>query len=215
MPTLICGIDEAGRGPVIGPMVICLVACTQSQLKALEALSPRDSKTLSPGAREALSPKIGEVARVETRIITAKELNERMQQENLNTIEMKAMAELITRVPGDKTVYLDSPDPKARRCGERVLSLSRDKNAKIISEHKADAKYPVVSAASICAKVQRDAEIEKIKKALGHDFNSGYPADPVTIGFLEKHAGEPKVREFLRLKWKTLKHLGQKKLTEA
>ncbi len=208
-----CGIDEAGRGPVIGPMAICLVGCSPGQLKELEALAVKDSKALSPSARETLFPEIKKVAIVETRMITADELNRRMGGENLNTIEMKAMAELIDRMAGERTVYIDSPDPNPLRCASRVLSYCAGKNVKIIAEHKADAKYPVVSAASICAKVQRDNEIEKIKKEIGYDFNSGYPSDPMTIGFLTKHMDDSNVKKYLRKKWKTLDKIRQKQKT--
>jgi len=215
MPSLTCGIDEAGRGPVIGPMVICLVSCSPGQLKELEALAVKDSKALSPSARETLFPEIKKVALVETRMITADELNRRMGGENLNTIEMKTMAELIdrVRVNGERAVYIDSPDPKPLRCASRVLSYCAGKNVKIIAAHKADAKYPVVSAASICAKVQRDSEIEKIKKEISIDFNSGYPSDQMTIDFLTKHMDDANLRKYIRWKWKTLRNVRQKQKT--
>lgn len=88
---------------------------------------------------------------------------------------------------------------------------------KIISEHKADVKYPIVSAASILAKVVRDQEIEIIKKEIGVDFGSGYAADPITIKFVKAH-WENKLAQYIRKSWGTIRELekmkGQKLLME-
>jgi len=196
------------------------VATIDSEKEAeLKKLGAKDSKLISPVGRERLYPIMKETC-VETHTIkiTAEELNVLMDKFSLNEIEAMKAAELLKLLKKKPAkLFVDSPDGVAKRFEERIRAyLPKESNLKleICSEHKADYNYPVVSAASIVAKVDRDAEIEKIKKIVGEDFGSGYSSDPRTIDFLKRNLARPEVRKFVRMKWETVAKLGQTKLFE-
>ncbi len=181
---IIAGIDEAGRGAVLGPLVIAGVSISEGKLEKLEKLKVRDSKLLSPRRREHLSKEIEKVADniMVLKVGPCKIDNYRNQGVGLNRLEFMKMAEIISFL-GPDAVYVDSPDVKPERLA-KILSKSAG-NARIVAEHKADVKYPVVSAASIVAKVARDEEIEKLKKKYG-DLGPGYSSNPVTMSWMRQ-----------------------------
>ncbi|MEM1578380.1 MAG: ribonuclease HII [Archaeoglobaceae archaeon] len=193
------GIDEAGKGCVIGPLVVAGVACDCEDY--LRSIGVRDSKKLSEKRREMLAEKIREVAIVEVVKISAEKLNKLMESKNLNEILKEAYAEIILRLK-PSIVYVDSPDVKPERLASYLKNLT---GVEVVAEHRADEKYPLVSSASIIAKVEREEEIRKLKKEFG-DFGSGYASDPRTISFLKNQKSLPPC---VREKWKTLKKLGQ------
>lgn len=183
------GIDEAGRGPVVGPLVVGLVA---GDPKMLRRLGVKDSKLLTHARRVELAAKIREKAeRVELVEIGASDLDFRMGRTSLNVVEVEFFAELGRRVAAD-TYYLDACDVNAKRFGNSFSALLlREPPPKVVSEHKADVRYPLVAAASIIAKVQRDAAIakiaERLEPAIGLPLGSGYSHDERTIAFLRRH----------------------------
>lgn len=198
------GIDEAGKGCVIGPLVVAGVACDCEEY--LREIGVRDSKKLTQKKREELAEKIREVARVEVIKISAEKLNELMEVKNLNEILRDAYVELILKL-SPSFVYVDSPDVNP----ERLSKYLRDRTGvEVLAEHRADEKYVLVSSASIIAKVEREEEIRKLKKEIG-DFGSGYPSDPRTISFLKSQSPLP---SFVRKKWKTLKRVAQRELSD-
>jgi ribonuclease HII len=208
----ICGIDEAGRGPVIGPLVICAYCIEEEQLSELQKLGVKDSKLLSAKQRESLLVKLKKLSKdFKLAVISAKEIDSRNAVgTNLNQLEALKIAELLDDLRPD-VAYVDSPtSPKAEKFAEMIMKTSVHKKIKIIAEHKADTKYPVVSAASIVAKVTRDEEIEIIKGEIGADFGSGYPADPVTIKFVREH-WENSLAQYIRKSWGTIKELEKAK----
>ncbi len=170
----------------------------------------KDSKLLSPSARERLFGEIKKVVKdFRILVIPPEEIDAAVESEdgdNLNWLEAKKSAELINALkPG--TAYLDCPSTNIAKYTAYVQNLV-EAPAKLVAEHKADAKYPVVSAASILAKVTRDAEIEKIKEKIGIDFGSGYPSDPMTQAFLKKNYG--KYPEIFRKSWASWKEAREK-----
>ncbi len=197
-----CGVDEAGRGPVIGPLVVTIVCAGKAEL---EEIGARDSKTLTRGAREKLEKKIRENSSfVLSKKISARELNEMMDRINLNEIEENAYSELISKSPYDCTIYVDSFDVNEKRLSEKLSGMT---GKKVVCEHKADAKYPSVSAASIVSKVMRDMEISNLEKTYGR-IGSGYPADPVTVEFLRASLRSGRdISGIARTHWKTYKNL--------
>ncbi len=197
-----CGLDEAGRGPVIGPMVVAIVCATNNAMKKIGA---RDSKTLSPASRTRKSQEIMESASWHSyRIIGSREINRKMGTMTLNQIEEEAYISLIADSVCEGTYYVDAFDVKEDRLTMRLSSLT-GKN--VICRHKADAIFPVVSAASIIAKVVRDSEIDKLKLTYG-DFGSGYPSDPRTVSFLERSIAENRdITEIVRMHWETYRRL--------
>ena len=199
--SLICGIDEAGRGPVIGPLVICAVAVDERDLPKLQSLGVKDSKMLTPPARRRLAPLIkGVVKRHELVIVSPAEIDSAVLSGtmNLNWLEAVKSAELINRI-NPKKVILDCPSTNTRAY-VAYLRKHLKNDVEVVAEHKADVKYPVVSAASIIAKVARDAEIENLKGRFGVDFGSGYPSDPVTADFVKKNFSK---FPFFRRSWMT------------
>ncbi|MGC8497549.1 MAG: ribonuclease HII [Thermoplasmata archaeon] len=200
---IIAGLDEAGRGPVIGPLIVAGLSCEPDKLKDIKV---RDSKTLLPRARTILFEKLENVAdQIIIKKIEAYEIDNLRKSMTLNAIELNAFAEIINQMHCKK-VYVDAVDVNDLRFGNNLMNLTNNKY-EIISEHKADSTYPIVSAASIIAKVTRDREIEKLKKIIG-DFGSGYPSDPKTITFLKNyfkdHGSYP---EHVRMSWKSITNL--------
>ncbi len=211
---IIAGVDEAGKGCVIGPLVICIAFIDEARARVLAEIGVKDSKVLSPRSRREKEAKLKKALDGFVLLkVSAAELSELMRKKiSLNEIEAKKIGDALHAVKAS-TVYLDAVDVDEKRYEERIKRYYEGK-AKLVCEHKADSKYPIVSAASIVAKVERDAEIENIKDELGVDFGSGYPSDDRTREFLKKNLGNPKVMKHVRSEWETLEKLKQKKLSE-
>ena len=218
---IIVGIDEAGRGPILGPLVLAALAFKEEDIQKLEWLGVKDSKLLGSEVREELFDRIHEIVhdfRIEMIEPDAIDLSLTEMNTNLNWLEADTAARMAGELqPMKLIVDCPSPNIEAYRkyfLGKIVPPLSA--KAEIIVEHKADLNYIVVGAASIIAKVIRDRQIEKIKREIGIDFGSGYLTDPKTQKFLEnfheKHA------ELFRKQWMPYKKLlegkKQKKLGE-
>ena len=192
-------MDDAGRGSMLGPLVIAGISITKKNIRKLSLLGVKDSKQLSPKHREKLYKKIIELAdnyyvvRIPPRSIDAS-----AKEHNLNQLEAKYMAKVISKLNSD-TSYVDSCDVNPKRFGMEISKLSNSKKVK--SYHHADTKFVVVSAASIIAKVSRDRSIARLRK--NHDLGSGYPSDSSTVNFVrsyyEKHGTLP---TFVRKSWK-------------
>lgn len=197
-----CGLDEAGRGPVIGPMVVAMLCATNAAMKEIGA---RDSKTLSPASRERIFQRIMESGGdYSYKIIGVQDINRKMETMTLNEIEEEAYVSLIAQSVSDGTHYVDSFDVNEDRLTAKLSALT-GKN--VLCRHKADALYPVVSAASIIAKVVRDSQIEKLKTTYG-DFGSGYPSDPRTVSFLERSIdNNTDLTDIVRVHWETYRRL--------
>ncbi|MBU1914405.1 MAG: ribonuclease HII [Thermoplasmatota archaeon] len=175
---MICGVDEAGRGPILGPLVVCALAVESDA--ELVKLGVKDSKRLTPKRREELEPKIRKIARIELREVPAQEIDDR--DCSLNKLEAKVFAELIDRI-SPEIAYIDAADVNEQNFACMVKSSLKCR-PKIISEHKADDTYPVVSAASIIAKVTRDSRMREIQLEMGQPIGSGYVHDEVTMTFV-------------------------------
>jgi len=201
---MICGVDEAGRGPVIGPLVVAGVAIESDAL--LRKLNVRDSKKLPPERREALAPEIRKLTQCEIIVIPAEDIDTMRAEMSLNVFEAKLFAAIIEKLRPE-IAYVDSADVdefEFRRTITKLLSF----DVEIVSKHGADDLFPVVSAASILAKVARDAEMRKIEAELGEKIGSGYPHDPETITFLEKWIREKgTLPPHARASWDTAKRL--------
>ena len=212
---LVGGVDDAGRGCIIGPLVLAGVAVEEIKLSRLVEIGVRDSKTLSPAARARLYPLIKDLAyKVVSVKVPPEEVDKYVARRKkfirLNLLEAEAAAKVIEELEAD-LVYVDAPDTDPERFKRNVVALLRRK-VEVISEHEADKTYPIVSAASIIAKFERDAEIARLRERYG-DFGSGYPADPTTIAFLRdwlaKYGETP---PFARKTWKTWKRLVDRRL---
>ncbi len=210
MLSQIAGIDEAGRGPVIGPLVVCCCSCKRDDERQLRKLAAKDSKQLSARQREEIYAQLKGFCTFRWVEISALDLNKLMNEMSLNDIEAKVMADLIKKQE-DGDVMIDMPDRYAWTFRKRMEKFGI---TKFEAEHKADENYPIVAAASICAKIVRDHKIEEIKKATC-DFGSGYPGDPKTVKALKDKEARKLLEPFIRQKWKTLDNIKQTRLFES
>ena len=209
---MICGVDEAGRGPVLGPLVIAAVAAVDD--RALRDLHVKDSKQLTKKKRAELAPLISACARVETLVISAAEIDAYRLNGSLNDLEAAGFATLIQRLQPAQA-YVDAADVKAERFAE-VIRQQLDFKLDLVAAHKADATFPIVSAASVVAKNLRDELIEAIAAEFGEPIGSGYPGDAVTRNFIEqwlrRHGTFP---PHTRTSWKTAQEIAsQIKITK-
>ena len=217
---MICGVDEAGKGPVLGPLVVAGVSF-ENDSKLIEN-NVRDSKKCTPKRRELLAKKIKEIAlNYEIILISASDIDDMRKVMTLNEIEVNTFSKIINKLKPD-VCYVDSADVDDKRFGRDILSRLSFK-PEIVSKHKADDIYPVVGAASILAKTMRDEEVRKIeqelRKKLDLPMGSGYPADPITQKFLKEWVSNfGEMPPYTRLSWKTsqriLKENKVKKLDE-
>ncbi len=209
----ILGIDEAGRGPVIGPMIIAGVLIDAEKEEKLRELGVKDSKLLSKKRREELARKIREEAdTVQVVEVSAADIDKMRKRMSLNELEAMKMAELIENLKPDK-VIADLPDPTSLLFKRRIMKYCSHK-PEFVLEHKADQKYPVVSAASIIAKTVRDDKMKKIEEKYEAEIGTGYPHDERTIRFLQAHASKYPVE--VRKSWSTARRhkRPQKKLSD-
>jgi len=216
------GIDDAGRGPVIGPMILAGVLIDKKIESSLKRLGVKDSKQLTPKRREHLAGKIREKAETfEVVIISAEEIDKKNEKGiKLNELEAFASAKIINKINKGYNkikVVVDCPSPSIIKWQDflktKIKNLS---NLEISCEHKADKNHVSVSAASIIAKSIREKEMTKLKKKYGEEIGSGYTSDALTIKFLQKNAHKHKDSGLFRKTWSTwksaYKNLGQRKL---
>jgi ribonuclease HII len=207
--TKILGIDEAGRGPVIGSMFIGGFMVDEKDLDKVEELGVKDSKKLSDMKRENLRSKLEQHGEVFLKEFTADDIDDLREVMSLNEIELKGFADLIDEARPDK-VFMDLPEPDGNRFIGKVKDLLDIDGEKIdfVAEHGADDEYPVVSAASIVAKSARESHVEELQRKYGYDFKSGYPHDAPTINFLEKFLDEKgRLPQETRLSWSTAERI--------
>lgn len=204
------GIDEAGRGPVLGPLVVAGVATIDPAY--LHEMGCRDSKTLSAPNRERVfrlletDPNV----RIAVRVIEAATLDKEREHMTLNAIERLRFIEVAAELDAERVV-VDAADVNADRFGSEVAAALPD-HWEVVSEHQADGRHPTVAAASIVAKVTRDRAIEDLARRLERHVNrpmgSGYPSDPKTKKFLEEWVRQRgDLPEGTRRSWKTAQNL--------
>jgi len=204
----VLGLDEAGRGPVIGSMFIGGFLAEEADVE-LEDLDVKDSKKLSDKKREGLRDQLEEYGDVFLKEVSASEIDELREVMSLNEIEVQAFADVIERADPDK-VIIDLPEPDAAKF---VAKLKRElpgnfSDREFVAEHEADDKFPVVSAASIAAKSARENHIEQLHSKYGYDFKSGYPHDKPTTNFLEKYLDEKgEMPPETRMSWSTAERI--------
>ena len=205
------GLDEAGRGPVLGPMVVAGIVIPEKKEKIIERMGVKDSKRITPKRRTVLYRKLTKMFDYETVEISAKDIDLlRAKGVNLNQIEKLAMMRIMAKLKADR-VIIDSLDIKEGRLEDEMQKFVGN-DTEVIAEHKADDKYLVVGAASIIAKTRRDEIISQINKeyvkATGdkNGIGSGYPSDPKTKKFLENYTYD-EMPDFVRRSWGTVQRI--------
>lgn len=214
----IIGVDDAGRGPVVGPMILAGVIVDSEDKELLKKWGVKDSKMLTPKKRKEIGERIKREFKSHIEVTSPKEIDD---SDNLNYLEAVKTAMVINKLtenlsePAD--VIVDCPSVNLSSWGNDVSRLlKKPEVVKMRCEHKADVNHIVVSAASIIAKEKREEEIAELKKELGVDFGSGYPSDPKTKEFVRENYDDPKYRRAIRFSWETIKKMargdGQRKL---
>ena len=200
----ICGVDDAGRGSMIGPMVIAGISIEKKNIPKLRKLGVRDSKKLSPKKRELLYKEIIKLVDDYHVIrIPPKTIDKYVFEHNLNHLEAKKMAEVITNLKPQLS-YVDSCDVNASRFGREISDLAG--KSKVRSYHYADSRFAVVSAASIIAKVSRDRSITRLNKNI--NFGSGYPSDKKSVTYVKKLVSSKKpLPSSIRKSWKPVQKI--------
>ncbi|KAF7277778.1 hypothetical protein GWI33_009198 [Rhynchophorus ferrugineus] len=192
----ILGIDEAGRGPVLGPMVYGTAFIPINEQTLLETLECADSKALTEEKRDVIFEKICEnhnklgwgVEIIAPNTICNSMLSR--SKYSLNQVSMDAAIGLIKAALAQNVkiehVYVDTVG-KPEKYQQYLKTIFP--NLKITVAKKADSTYPVVSAA-------KGIEVS--------EFGSGYPGDPITKKFLSNHCepvfGYP---QLVRFSWST------------
>lgn len=204
----IAGIDEAGRGPVIGPMIIAGVLVSEDKINELLEIGVKDSKLLTPKIRGKLAPLIKNI--VDDYVILEikpSEIDTYVENNKLNVLEAEKFAFIIKKLKPD-IVYTDAPQRNVKKYS-LLIQRMLDYSPKIISENYAE-RYPVVAAASILAKVKRDNIIDHLKLTYG-ELGSGYCHDPATKNFLIKWYREHKYfPNIVRKSWSTIREIENK-----
>ncbi len=206
---MICGVDEAGRGPCFGPLVVAGILAENDA--DLIRIGVADSKQLTPRRREQLAPMIKTIAtKYEIIILPPEDIDDLRKTMTLNELEVFVYSKIIEKLRPD-VCYIDAVDVKEERFGRDILSHLSFK-PQIISEHKADGRYPIVGAASILAKVTRDEHVKRIAQELEPKLNlplgSGYPSDPITKKFLFTWMNQfGSLPPYVRHSWETCQQL--------
>ena len=200
----ICGVDDAGRGSMIGPLVIAGISIEKKNISKLRKLGVRDSKKLSSKKRDLLYKEILKIVDSYHVIrISPRTIDKYVFEHNLNHLEAKKMAEVISNLNPDIS-YVDSCDVNAARFGREISDLSN--KSKVKSYHYADSRFVVVSAASIIAKVSRDRSIMRLNKT--SNLGSGYPSDKKSVNYVKKIVSSKKpLPTSVRKSWKPVQKI--------
>ena len=204
--TLVCGVEEAGRGPVIGPLVMAGVMIEEGKEEMLGEV--KDSKLIPHKKRIMLDKHLRNNFEHDIAIAHPEEIDAALNSTtlNLNWLEAHKQADIINKLKPDIAI-IDCPSANPIKFTDYLRNLLNNKSIKLIVEHKADVNYPVCSAASILAKVERENQMDKIKEKYGNT-GSGYPSDPKTKEFIKKQWD--KYPEIFRKTWATYKKIVDK-----
>ena len=205
------GIDDAGRGPVIGPMILAGCLIDEETEKEFKKLGVKDSKQLTDKRREFLAEIIREKAEAfEVIVVYPTEIEERNKEGvNLNDVEAFACARIINKINkgfGEMKVILDCPSVNIAKWTDFLKrNIDNLSNLDVSCEHKADVNHIAVSAASILAKSMREKEMSKLREKYGNEIGSGYTSDPLTTKFMEKNVKKYDGDGIFRKTWATWK----------
>ena len=216
---LVAGVDEAGRGPIVGPLIIAGVLINEEDSARLKTMGAKDSKLLIHKKRIQLSKEILKIAKNhKILVVHPDEIDHAVQGHdglNLNWLEARKTAEIINYLRPDKAI-VDCPSPNIRSYTIYLRKFLNNPNIELVVEHKADKNFYVVSAASIIAKVAREQEVEKIEKKIGQKIGTGYMSNHQCQEFVKKNFD--KHPELFRKSWipykKQVEEKEQKKLNE-
>lgn len=203
---VIVGFDEAGRGPVLGPMIIAAVSITAKNMSKIIDCGVKDSKQLSKVQREKIFREIRPFIEWKIKVCQPQSIDHAVKTIGLNTYEMNCIAELAKQIPA-QYIIADSPYNPKSNFNFSSFMYSQGIRAKCFAENKADALYPIVSAASVVAKEAREKSMQQMREYFGIDFGSGYPFDPATKLFLSQYWSDEIYAKLIRKTWETYRRL--------
>ncbi|DAC34193.1 MAG TPA: ribonuclease HII [Candidatus Poseidoniales archaeon] len=216
----VIGVDEAGRGPCIGPLFVGAVALPNEHLHMLEELGVTDSKRLKPNQRESMDAELRRLGALHgwglcVQPLQPPTIDAAVEEQGLNRLEVEGFVIAINEVwkdGEDHHLVLDACDVDATRFGRNVesgLHTLGKAPAHVLAKHRADADERIVGAASIIAKVARDAWVRAFIERTGHDIGSGYPSDPKMKHVIADLLGGSLPHGDLRWSWATTKRAWQ------
>jgi ribonuclease HII len=209
------GSDEAGRGSVIGPLVIATVTINQEDIQKFKEIGVKDSKKLTPKKREVLSKIIKEccisykISYLKPKIIDSY-VWKRIRMKTLNYLEAKVISRHIKQL-SPEAAYVDSPYSNPEIFRAMIKKALGNNDIKVISANKAEDRWVEVACASIVAKVARDRAVNRIARKYGF-FGSGYPSDSKTREFLKNMLEKRRKYDFVRWSWRTIDKLNLRQL---
>jgi len=196
----ILGIDEAGRGALVGPLVIGGFMIDEGELPSLKEMGVKDSKDLTRDKRRSLSEWLRSKGEFKIIKVSPQEIDMKNKVGfNLNRLEIDKMIRIIEELKPDK-VIIDCPSHNESRI--KALFEARV-DCEVVCECKADAKYPIVGAGSIIAKHERDESIKALEAELGVIIGAGYPSDERTIEFARQALSNQLWLQHVRHSWET------------
>ncbi len=214
---LVLGVDEAGRGPVIGPLIIAGALIEEEKIDRLKEIGVRDSKLLTPRKRKEINKKLKRILKDSLiLVIEPEEIDKAIDggdDLNLNWLEATKTVEIINKLKPYKAI-IDCPSPNIKAYTD-YLKVRLKKDVELIVSHKADFRFTICGAASILAKEKREEEVEKIKKKYGN-IGPGYTSNPITQRFLKENWDKhPEIFRKSWVSWKNHKKAkSQKKLDD-
>ncbi len=212
---LILGIDDSGRGPIIGPMIMSGCLIDEIIEQEFRKKGVKDSKKLTDDRREILAEVVkAKAIAYEILVIHPREIDSSINSgTNLNTIEALKAGEIINVIAAktqgiDKIkVVVDCPSPNIEKWKKTLITYVKNpEKFDFVVEHKADVNHIACSAASIIGKSEREKQVRDLKQKLGLDFGSGYPSDPVTCKFLTDYSKKHRKDGIFRETWQTWKN---------
>ncbi|TQQ81256.1 ribonuclease HII [Halonotius terrestris] len=207
MATYQIGVDEAGKGPVLGPMVAAAVRADEADLP--DGID--DSKRLSESTRESIATQLREspAVAVGVGVVTTDEIDD--PETDMNSLTVAAQVRALSDVAedGDHAI-VDAGDVSESRFARRVADgvAKSGIDIDVTAEHGADESNRLAGAASVVAKVERDSRIAALDEEYDADIGSGYPSDPTTREFLAAYVDATgEVPPCARRSWSTCEEL--------
>jgi ribonuclease HII len=186
--------------------VVGAFCCSADRLDALRETGVRDSKQLTAPRRDAVYARLGGLGELRSIALQPRTIDRYVSHGGLNELELETFAALVRELQ-PAVAYVDACDTNAERFGRRLMARAGTAT-RVVSRHKADRDYPVVSAASVVAKVRRDAALEELRASAGERVGSGYPSDPETRACVERHARDGgRVPPWMRRSWETVQRV--------
>jgi len=202
----VLGIDEAGRGSLVGPLVVGGFCALEERLGELEELGAKDSKALTAEARERVFAGLGSIGTPVHIVLSPRTVDGAVRRGRLNDLEADAFARIVRELSPEVAI-VDACDPNEHRFGARVARLAGTRT-RVVARHHADRDFPVVGAASVVAKVRRDRAVARLRAELGDGLGSGYPSDPRTIRFVRAAlASGGSLPAWVRGSWSTMQRV--------